>query len=233
MCLLPQCRLHAATHGLGTGKKLVVFLHGFPECWHSWRHQIAALKGEFEILALDMRGYGLSDAPKGVQNYSLAALCADVAAAVHAAGHHSCILVGHDWGGAVAWAFAANHPEIVDRLVVLCSPHPAAYKDPKRYSSEQSVRSWYFLLFVARWLPEVWVRSRDFELLEDMMLRHPLGPVNEGCIRPEDVDCYKAALARPGALTAAINYYRCSLKEQTVKASAELKRQAIGSIYVD
>lgn len=217
-------KLHAATCGLGTGRPLLVFLHGFPEWWHSWRHQIAAFKDDYEILAVDMRGFGLSDAPKGVDKYTMGRLCADVAAAIHGAGHSSCYLVAHDWGGAVAWCFAANYPHMVKRLAILCSPHPASYKDPKRFDSEQARHSWYFLLFLGRGLPELWLRNRDFEKIEELMLRGAWGVRTKGAISQADIEKQKAALSRPGALTAAINYYRASIRDQTSHPSPELNR---------
>ena len=180
--------------------------------------------GEYEVVALDMRGFGLSDAPEEVQNYTMARLCGDVAAVLRAAGHTSCILAAHDWGGAVAWCFAANYPKMVERVAILCSPHPAAYKDPKRFNSEQAMRSWYFLLFMGRFLPELWLRNRDFAQVEQMMMGQPMGTVVPGAISVDDVARYKAALSRPGALTAAVNYYRCSIRDQTTHPSDQLSR---------
>ncbi len=214
-------RLHAATAGLGSGRPLLLLLHGFPETWHSWRHQIAALRGEYEVVALDMRGFGLSDAPRGAAAYRMGRLCADVAAVVRAAGHASCALVAHDWGGAVAWCFAAAHPGMVDRLAVLCSPHPAAFSDPARFDARQARKSWYFLLFMARGLPEAWLRARDFERLDTLFLAPHFGARAAGAVARADVDRLKAALARPGSLSAAVNYYRASMWEQAVAPSAE------------
>jgi len=186
---------------------------------------VAAFKDDFEVVALDMRGFGLSDAPSAVDNYSMGTLCSDVAAGIRGAGHSSCILAGHDWGGQVAWCFAANYPKMVNKLIILCSPHPAAYKDPKRFTSLQARRSWYFLLFMAPRLPEIWVACRDFAKIEEIMTRPPMGIVTAGSISHEDLEHYKAALSRPGALTAAINYYRCSIRDQTIKPSIHLQRQ--------
>lgn len=216
--------LHAVASGLGSGRPLVVLLHGFPEMWRSWRHQIAALQGSYEVMALDMRGYGLSDAPKGERAYTMGRLVGDVAAAVRAAGHSSCLLAAHDWGGAVAWCFAANYPHMVRRLAILCSPHPAAYEDPRRFNAAQARRSWYFLLFMARGLPEAWLRARDFEAVAAMMAGPPMGARTPGAIGPDDLARQKAALGRPGALTAAVNYYRASIRDQSSHPSAEMAR---------
>jgi pimeloyl-ACP methyl ester carboxylesterase len=174
---------------------------------------------DYEIVAIDMRGYGGSDAPRGVQRYRMEHLCGDLAAVVTAAGHTSCLLVAHDWGGAVAWCFAANYPRMVDRLAVLCSPHPAAFQDPRRCTAAQRRKSWYFLLFMARGLPEALLRSRDFQMVEELMTQAPGGARTPGAISPEDVERYKAGLARPGALTAAVNYYRASIESLTSRPS--------------
>jgi epoxide hydrolase 4 len=212
-------KLHAVSHGAGQARPLLVFLHGFPETWHSWRHQIAAFRDNYEILALDMRGFGMSDAPSGLKQYSMDRLCVDVYEVIKACGHTSCKLVAHDWGGAVAWCFAANYPSMVERLAILCSPHPAAYKDPKRFDSRQVQRSWYFLMFMSRGLPELWLRNRDFQKIDELMVQGAWGVKRAGAITTEDIERIKAALSRFGALTAAINYYRASICDQTSNPS--------------
>ncbi len=212
-------KLHAVSYGAGSGRPLMLFLHGFPETWHSWRHQIGAFKDTYEILAIDMRGFGLSDAPRGLKQYSMDRLCADVSEVIRACGHTSCRLVAHDWGGAVAWCFAANYPHMVEQLAIICSPHPAAYKDPKRFDSRQARRSWYFLMFMARGLPELWMRNRDFQKIDELMGQGEWGAKRAGAIKTEDIERIKAALSRPGALTGAINYYRASICDQTSNPS--------------
>ena len=116
-------RIHYAVAG-PEDAPLAVFLHGFPDFWYSWRHQMAALADRFRVAALDMRGYNQSDKPKGVEQYAMPLLVADVAAVVAAEGESQAIVVGHDWGGAVAWNVAMTRPEIVDLLVILNLPHP-------------------------------------------------------------------------------------------------------------
>ena len=116
-------RIHYAV----TGPKdapLVVFLHGFPDFWYSWREQMAALRDRFQVAALDLRGYNRSDKPKGVANYAMPHLVADVAAVIAAEKREQAVVVGHDWGGAVAWNVAMTRPELVRLLVILNLPHP-------------------------------------------------------------------------------------------------------------
>ena len=114
-------RIHYALVGSGP---LVVFLHGFPDYWLTWRHQMAALSKSFRAAALDMRGYNLSDKPKGVESYKTRQLVADVAAVIADQGEQRAVIVGHDWGGATAWALAMHRPELAERLIVLNMPHP-------------------------------------------------------------------------------------------------------------
>jgi len=114
-------KIHYATVGKGP---LVVMIHGFPDFWYSWRHQMNSLKDHYQVVAIDQRGYNLSDAPKGDKNYDMRYLVSDVAAVIKAMGRKKAVIVGHDWGGSVAWNFAFAHPAMVDRLIVLNLPHP-------------------------------------------------------------------------------------------------------------
>jgi pimeloyl-ACP methyl ester carboxylesterase len=114
-------KIHYALYGTGP---LVVFLHGFPDYWLTWRHQMLALSKSFRSAALDMRGYNLSDKPKGVENYNINRLVDDAAAVIVAEGEKSAVIVGHDWGGATAWNIAMRRPELVEKLAILNMPHP-------------------------------------------------------------------------------------------------------------
>ena len=116
-------RIHYAIAGEDDAP-LAVFLHGFPDFWYSWREQMAALEDQFRVAALDMRGYNLSDKPKGVESYAMSNLVADVLAVIDAEKAERAIVVGHDWGGAVAWNVAMNHPDRVRLLIILNLPHP-------------------------------------------------------------------------------------------------------------
>jgi len=114
-------KIHYAEVGSGP---LVIMIHGFPDFWYSWRHQMEGLKDNYHVVAIDQRGYNLSDQPEGVENYDMSLLVADVAAVIRHLGEEKAIIVGHDWGGAVAWSFAYAFPQMVDKLVVLNLPHP-------------------------------------------------------------------------------------------------------------
>src|SRR5690242_12831972 len=145
-----EVRLHVADAGNGP---LVVLLHGFPEFWYTWRRQIPALaQAGFHAVAPDMRGYNLSDKPAGVRAYRVPALVEDVAGLIRACGAARATVIGHDWGGLVAWAFAMEHPEMLDRLVILNSPHPRAMARAIR-TPRQFLKSWYMMFFQIPWLP--------------------------------------------------------------------------------
>jgi pimeloyl-ACP methyl ester carboxylesterase len=200
-------RLHYVTQGQG---KLVVLLHGFPEFWYSWRHQIPVLAERFKVVASDMRGYNESDKPAGVANYRLDLLTADVMGLIRAFDQEKAIIVGHDWGGGVAWTFAADYPQATERLIVLNCPHPGAFQKHLRSNLRQLRRSWYMFFFQLPWLPEALVRINRRRFVEQafrgMAIRKEAFP-------DEDLQRYVEALEKPGALTAAINYYRAMFHE--------------------
>jgi pimeloyl-ACP methyl ester carboxylesterase len=114
-------KIHYASLGQGP---LIVMIHGFPDFWYTWRDQMEALSDKFQCVALDQRGYNLSDKPKGVENYDVRLLVGDVVAVIHALGKEKAIIVGHDWGGLVAWQVALNVPQVTERLIILNLPHP-------------------------------------------------------------------------------------------------------------
>jgi pimeloyl-ACP methyl ester carboxylesterase len=199
-------QLHCLVAGSGP---LVVLLHGFPETSHAWRHQIDALARRFRVVAPDLRGYGQSDKPPGVGAYRGATLAADVHGLIGAFGAERAAVVGHDWGGAVAWTFAMRHPDALDRLVVINCPHPAAMRRALRANWRQIRRSWYLFAFQVPWLPER-LLTRDRARAVRDTLRRSAGP---GTFTEEDLDIYAGALAAPGAATAAINYYRAAFRD--------------------
>jgi pimeloyl-ACP methyl ester carboxylesterase len=202
-----EAQLHVVESGKG---EPVVLLHGFPEFSYCWRHQLPALSAAgFRAIAPDLRGYNLSDRPLGVRNYRANELVADIAALIRILPSEKAHVVGHDWGGVLAWRLAAQHPELVQKLVVLNAPHPAAYRRTLGRNPRQWLRSWYVLFFQLPWLPELLLRSRDFALLERTWKKDPVTP---GTYSDADIAKYKEALGRPWALTAAINYYRAALR---------------------
>ena len=201
-------RMHWAEQGSGP---LVVLLHGFPEFWYSWRHQMPALAAAgFRVVAPDQRGYNLTEKPHGIAAYGIDHLVADVAALIGALGEVRAAIVGHDWGGGVAWSFAARHPELTRRLAVLNCPHPAAMQRALRRDPRQMLRSWYILFFQLPKLPELALRAQNYRAIEQALRGMALQP---GTFSDEDIRAYKSAAAQPGALSAAINWYRAAARE--------------------
>ena len=181
---LGDVRLHYVEAGEGP---LVLLLHGFPQFWYEWRHQIPALvEAGFRVVAPDMRGYNLSDKPPGVRAYRLELLARDVERLILACGERTASLVGHDWGAIVAWIAAMRHPERVDRLVILNVPHPARFLDGL-LSPGQLLRSSYMFFFQIPRLPEAVIRAGDFALLRSVFRRDP---VRRGAFSAEEIERY-------------------------------------------
>lgn len=133
-------KIHYAKAGEGP---LIVFIHGFPDFWYTWRKQMEGLAGDYTVAALDTRGYNKSDKPEGVENYDMRFLVGDVAAVIENEGLDKAIIVGHDWGGVIAWSFAATKPEMTDKLVILNLPHPAGLMRELKNNPKQHANSAY------------------------------------------------------------------------------------------
>ena len=203
-------RLHVVTRGAGPP---VVLLHGFPDFWFGWRLQMPALADAgFAAIAPDLRGHNLSDCPARVEDYRTDLLADDVAALVRAAGHARAHVVGHDWGGLVAWHLAVRHPDVVDRLAILNAPHPGRFRQLLVRSS-QAVRSWYAALFQLPRLPEWLMRRRRFAALRGSLRSMHRRP---GAFTRSDEAAYLAAFAAPGRLRAAVHYYRARARHGVV-----------------
>jgi pimeloyl-ACP methyl ester carboxylesterase len=208
-------RLHYVEAGSGP---LVILLHGFPEFWYSWRFQIPALVAAgFRVVAPDMRGYNTSEKPPGVRSYLIDTLADDVAGLIHHLGETRAIVVGHDWGGAVAWHVPTRHPTMVEKLIVLNAPHPAAFVRELR-TMGQWRKSWYMLFFQLPWLPETALHARRFALVDRVMRTDP---VRSAAFSDEDIRRYKRVLSQPDALTASINYYRALFRRNPREAMQE------------
>ncbi|MDV2994238.1 MAG: Soluble epoxide hydrolase [Chroococcidiopsis sp. SAG 2025] len=199
-------RLHYVTQGEGP---LMLMLHGFPEFWYSWRHQIPEFAKDYKVVALDLRGYNDSDKPKAQSAYVMAEFIKDIEGVIKGLGYDKCILVGHDWGGAIAWSFAYAHPEMVERLIVLNIPHPAKFAEGFR-TPQQLLKSSYMFLFQLPVLPEMLLQAGDYQAIENGLKGMA---VNKSAFTPEDIAAYKDAAAKRGALTAALNYYRNMLQQ--------------------
>ncbi len=213
---LGEVRLHYVEAGDGP---LVVLLHGFPEFWFSWRFQIPALaRAGFRVVAPDMRGYNLSSRPPEVAAYDLDRLAVDVRDLVRERGARSALLAGHDWGAAVAWAVAMNHPEVVERLAILNVPHPRRFLHALR-GPRQLLKSWYMFFFQLPRLPERALRAGGWRALR-YGFEHDARP---GAFSVQDIDRYVEAWSRPGGITAAINYYRAVFRQSPRRAQTRIR----------
>jgi pimeloyl-ACP methyl ester carboxylesterase len=205
---LPQVTLHVAEAGPDDGPP-VILLHGFPEFWFGWRHQIRPLAtAGFRVIVPDQRGYGLSDKPSGIAAYHLDRLAGDVVALADACGAPTVRLVGHDWGGLVAWWTASLHPERIDRLAILNAPHPAVVGDYMRHHPGQWLRSVYVGLFQLPRLPERLLTADRFRALRQALTRTS----RPGAFTRADFERYVAAWRQPGAMTAMLNWYRALVR---------------------
>lgn len=199
-------RLHYVTQGEGP---LMLMLHGFPEFWYSWRHQIPEFSQDYKVVALDLRGYNESEKPDGLAAYRLTELVQDIRGVITGLGYDRCILVGHDWGGAIAWNFAYDYPDLVERLIVLNLPHPAKFAAGLR-SPQQLLRSSYIFFFQLPLLPELVLQAFDYQLIAEALSNMA---VNKTAFTSADLRAYQDAAAKPGALTAMINYYRANIMQ--------------------
>ena len=196
--------LHVVEAG-DPGDPVVVLLHGFPEFWWGWRHQVTALaEAGHHVVVPDLRGHNLSDAPEGIAAYHLDVLADDVAGLVDGLGASTVDLVGHDWGGVVAWRFAVRHPDLLRRLVVMAAPHPDLLLRSALLHPLQLVRSAYAGAFQLPWLPEAVLRASGFAALRRAM-RSTSRP---GTFSDADLDRHVEAWSRPGSLTAMLAPYR-------------------------
>jgi pimeloyl-ACP methyl ester carboxylesterase len=189
----------------GTGDRLALLLHGFPESAYSYRFQVPLLtRLGYRVWAPNLRGYGRSDKPKGRRAYALDRLEQDVTDLIEASGARSVLLVGHDWGGAVAWSYASYGERPIERLVVMNCPHPVCMQRGL-LTPAQIKRSWYMFFFQLPWLPERFLRADDYAFIRRGLRGWAVNKQNFG---PADLDEFCATASRPGALTAMINYYR-------------------------
>ena len=194
-------RLHYAANGSG---RLILFAHGFTEFWYSWKNQLEEFGKTHLAVAPDLRGYNLSSKPSRVQEYTIAALVGDLLGLAQHLGYQKFTLVGHDWGGALAWALAMAHPERIEKLVIINAPHPAIFARELKNSWAQRRASWYMLLFQMP-LAEKLLRFNGYSALIRSALRDGL---KQNYFNERDRQAYLEAWSQPGALTGGLNYYR-------------------------
>ena len=193
----------------GEGQDLAVCLHGFPEVALSWRQQMITLaEMGYRVYAPNQRGYGQSSRPPRVQDYAIEFLVEDVAGLIDASGAERVVLLGHDWGGIVAWCFASRKVRPLERLVIVNVPHPVCFHRSLRHPG-QMLRSWYVGAFQLPWLPEHFLARNGARRVAEAMLRTSTAPQR---FPPELLEATRRSAAQPGALKAMIDWYRAFLR---------------------
>jgi pimeloyl-ACP methyl ester carboxylesterase len=196
------------TAGDPASDRLALLLHGFPEHAFSWRHQLPLFaKLGYRVWAPNQRGYGESDKPRGVANYRIDALVSDVAGLIDAAGARRVTLVGHDWGGLVAWEFAARRARPLDRLVIMNVPHPVRFREELASNPAQRRRSLYALFFQLPWLPEWFMRRKGAALIDEAFRGMA---IDKSRFSDDVLAVFRQNVLAPGAATAMLNWYRAA-----------------------
>lgn len=210
-------RFHVAA--CGEGERLALCLHGFPECWFSWRYQLPLLaRLGYRAWAPDLRGYGQSSRPARLRDYAIEKLIEDVAGLIDASGARSTLLVGHDWGAVIAWYFAMRRVRPLERLVIMNVPHIGVFEKVIR-TWKQLRRSWYALFFQIPWLPELLLGARGSRAVGEIFRRTSANPER---FPDEVLAVYREAASQPGAATAMVNYYRALVRGGGARRQREL-----------
>jgi len=198
-------KLHYVEKG-DKSKTLMLFIHGFPEFWYSWRYQIKEFSKDYWCVALDMRGYGYSDKPEGVSQYQVEHLTEDIKSVIQGLGREKCVLVCHDWGAVIGWNFILHHMNMVEKYVMMGAPSADAWRKVVLSGLDQFKKSWYIFYFQMPRLPEYTISLNDFDMLKAI----GSGKLSD-TFTETDLEAYKYTFSRPGALTGPINYYRANL----------------------
>ncbi|BFY97646.1 hypothetical protein BsWGS_00686 [Bradybaena similaris] len=220
---LKDVRIHYVASG-PEDKPLMLFVHGFPEFWYSWRHQIREFQKDYRVVAIDQRGYSESSKPVGVENYTMSKLTSDLQQIIPALGYKSCVLVAHDWGGAVAWTFARHNPDLVDKLIIMNVPPSPVFFKVLQTNRNQKKKSWYIFFFQLPFLPELNFKLDDFSVFDKLFVSERNPRIAEDAKQAEEaINPYKYVFSQPGAVTPPINYYRAIFRHSTEKATYDLE----------
>ena len=205
---LGRIKIHYAHAGKEDNikKPLLLCVHGFPEFWYTWHQQLDALSNDFFVVAPDLRGFNLSDKPHGLEFYTLQELVEDAFALVQHLGYETFTLVGHDWGGLMAWTFATLHPDVLNKLIIINSPHPRIHQKLLTHSERQIKSSQYITKFLEDSAAHKLSRNNF-----DLMWRFAFNDlVEKGIFNDNEIDIYKPAWAQEGALEAMLSLYRAN-----------------------
>uniref|UniRef100_A0AC34Q4M4 AB hydrolase-1 domain-containing protein n=1 Tax=Panagrolaimus sp. JU765 TaxID=591449 RepID=A0AC34Q4M4_9BILA len=209
---LTEIKMHYVETG-DASKPLMLFVHGFPEFWYSYRHQLKYFERNYHCVAVDLRGYGDSSRPTSVASYGVKTLVHDLIEAIEKLGRKKAIVVAHDWGALLAWNLALTRPEMVEKLVILNVPHPLAFRKQFKTGFKQLFKSWYMFLFQAPFLPELLLSLEDFKMLISMFKGKKSGLVHSENFTDDDVEAWKYTFSKLDAFKGPINYYRALLRQ--------------------
>lgn len=215
--LVNGLKMNVALEG-DSGAPLIVLLHGFPEFWYSWRHQLKALASAgYRVVAPDQRGYNLTDK---TGPYDMLTLSDDIAALIERLGYErASAVIGHDWGGVITWVFGARHAQLTERVIVCNVPHPLTMnKTLKEFYLPQITKSWYFGFFQIPELPERLLATNHYQSLIDQLCKD-----SHGKITVEEAEYFRSAWKQPGAITGGINWYRSMFKDREKLAKQNLR----------
>ncbi|MDM7923347.1 MAG: alpha/beta hydrolase [Pyrinomonadaceae bacterium] len=201
-------------------------MHGFPECWYSWRHQLVALSDRYTVVAPDLRGYNLSDRPEGKDQYTVDKLADDVIGLIRHLGHEKATVVGHDWGAGIAWYIASHHPEYLTKVAAFQVP-PSIWR--RNFSFKQLLASWYMFFFQLPLLPEKLLSLGEFALLKRAL---KASTAESGVFRSVDIEIFESAWRGDGAITAMLNYYRANIISRLFSKEDEAARVAVPTLFV-
>ncbi|KAI3378030.1 hypothetical protein SNEBB_000104 [Seison nebaliae] len=192
--------------------EIMIFVHGFPECWYSWRHQLDEFQKTHHVYAIDQRGYGESDQPTAIKSYRMKYLIEDIHLFIKdQCGESKPILIGHDWGGGVCWEFSEKYPNQISSLIIMNCPHPLAFRENIR-TWKQFLKSWYIFFFQIPVIPEKYLQFRECSTIINFFHSKEAGLVNKKNFDVTEDEIWRYYFARPNALTGPINYYRAALK---------------------
>jgi pimeloyl-ACP methyl ester carboxylesterase len=201
-------RMHYVTIGKGP---LIVFLHGFPEFWYSWRHQIPFFSKHFKVVVPDMRGFGETERPTEIDQYRIEKLVTDIVELIHSLGQEKATIVGHDWGGIITWSIGMMAPDIVENLIIMDAPHPAVFQRNAFRNYEQMQKSWYMFFFLLQNVPERVLSHNNFELLKHVF---EVSIKRKKNFTQRDIEWYISSWSKEGGITGGINYYRSNLNAE-------------------
>lgn len=193
-------KLHYVENG-DPSKPLMLFIHGYPEFWFSWRHQLKEFSKDYWVVAVDMRGYGDSDKPKQLEAYEITQLIRDVRELVTSLGRKKFTLVAHDWGAVIGWEFLTTHMDMVDKYILMDAPSRRVVRKLLLTNKTQFKMSWYVFFYQMPKLPEFFMRMSDLKLFEMVFRKH---------CSDEELEAFKYTFAKKDALTFPINYYRAN-----------------------